>query len=74
MKTYQIREMSVEDLKNTLSDSYEALENLRFQHSTGQLENYKSLTNTKRDIAKIKTLLREKELNINESVAKKNSK
>lgn len=74
MKTYQIREMSVEDLKNTLKDSYEALENFRFQHSTGQLENYKSLTNTKRDIAKIKTLLREKELNINESVAKKNSK
>ncbi|HMQ69017.1 MAG TPA: 50S ribosomal protein L29 [Ignavibacteria bacterium] len=73
MKTYQIREMSVEDLKNTLADSYEALENLRFQHSTGQLENYKSLTNTKRDIAKIKTLLREKELKINENFVQKNS-
>lgn len=74
MKTYQIREMSVEDLKTTLSDSYEALENLRFQHSTGQLENYKSLSNTKRDIAKIKTLLKEKELKINETVVNKNSK
>ncbi len=71
MKTYQIREMPVEDLKNTLKDNYEALENYRFQHSTGQLENYKSLTNTKRDIAKIKTLLREKELKINENIVKK---
>lgn len=63
--------MPVEDLKNTLKDNYEALENYRFQHSTGQLENYKSLTNTKRDIAKIKTLLREKELKINENIVKK---
>jgi large subunit ribosomal protein L29 len=70
MKTYQFREMSDEDLKGSLKDNYEALENLRFQHATGQLENFKALRNTKRDIAKIKTLLNEKELGINEKLNK----
>ncbi|MFZ4592127.1 MAG: 50S ribosomal protein L29 [Ignavibacteria bacterium] len=54
--------MTTEDLKNNLKDSYEALENYRFQHASGQLENYKSLTNTKRDIAKILTVLKQREL------------
>ncbi len=71
MKSYQIREMSVDDLKNSLKDSYEALENFRFQHAIGQLENYKSLSNTKKDIARIKTILNEKELKINENISKK---
>jgi len=62
MKFYQIKDMTIEDLKNNLKDSYEALENYRFQHASGQLENYKSLTNTKRDIAKILTVLKQREL------------
>ena len=62
MKTYQIRDLSTPDLKNTLKDSYEALENYRFQHSSGQLENFKFLTNTKKEIAKILTILKEREL------------
>jgi len=62
MKFYQIKDMTTEDLKNNLKDSYEALENYRFQHASGQLENYKSLTNTKRDIAKILTVLKQREL------------
>jgi large subunit ribosomal protein L29 len=45
-----------------LKDSYEALENYRFQHASGQLENYKSLTNTKKDIAKILTVLKQREI------------
>ncbi len=71
MKIQQVREMSVEDLKASIKDTSEALENLRFQHATGQLENYKSLSNTKRDIAKVKTILKEKELKINEHLSKK---
>ncbi|MDQ3193645.1 MAG: 50S ribosomal protein L29 [Bacteroidota bacterium] len=71
MKAYQVREMKVEDLKISLTDNYEALENLRFQHATGQLENFKSLTNVRRDIAKIKTILKEKELKLNENLTKK---
>jgi large subunit ribosomal protein L29 len=62
MKFYQIKDMTTEDLRNNLKDSYEALENYRFQHASGQLENYKSLTNTKRDIAKILTVLKQREL------------
>lgn len=65
MKTYQIRELTTEDLKNNLKDSTEALENLRFQHASGQLENYKSIANTKKDIAKILTILKERESGIN---------
>jgi len=71
MKIQQVRDMSVEDLKIALSDNYEALQNLKFRHGTSQLENYKSLTNTRRDIAKIKTILRERELKINEKFNKK---
>ncbi|MEO8211367.1 MAG: 50S ribosomal protein L29 [bacterium] len=70
MKAQQIREMSVEDLKVSLNDNHEAYQNFRFQHATGQLENYKSLSNTKKDIARIKTILKEKELKINENVIK----
>jgi large subunit ribosomal protein L29 len=70
MKVQQVREMSAEDLKISLHDNYEALQNIRFQHSTGQLENYKSLTNIKRDIARIKTILKERELKINDSLSK----
>jgi len=62
MKFYQIKDMTNEDLKHNLKDSYEALENYRFQHASGQLENYKALTNTKKDIAKILTVLKQREL------------
>jgi large subunit ribosomal protein L29 len=70
MKANQVRDMPVEDLKISLKDNFESLENLRFRHAIGQLENYKSLSNTKRDIARINTILREKELNINENLKK----
>ena len=62
MKINQVREMSPEDLKISLKDNYEALQNFRFQLATGQLENYKSLSATKRTIARIKTILKEKEI------------
>lgn len=54
--------MTNEDLKNNLKDSYEAMENFRFQHASGQLENYKALANTKKDIAKILTVLKQREI------------
>lgn len=61
MKIYQIRDLATKDLKVTLKDNYEALENFRFQHASGQLENFKSLANTKKDIARILTVLKERE-------------
>lgn len=65
MKTFQLRELKDKDLQSTLKDNIDALENYRFQHATGQLENYKAMGNAKRIIARAKTLLRERELNIN---------
>ena len=61
MKIYQIKDLATKDLKSTLKDSYEALENFRFQHASGQLENFKSIANTKRDIARILSVLKERE-------------
>lgn len=64
MKIFEIKELSTEDLKVRLKEQYENLENLRFQRSVGQLENFKSIQNTKRLIARISTVLRERELGI----------
>lgn len=74
MKIYQIRGQSTEELKITLKESYETLENLKFQHVTGHLENYKSLANTKKDIAKILTVLKERESGIESNRKEKNTK
>ncbi|MFZ1320822.1 MAG: 50S ribosomal protein L29 [Ignavibacteria bacterium] len=62
MKITQIREMTDEDLKIALKDNHEALQNYRFQLATGQLENYKSLSATKKDIARINTIIKEKQI------------
>ncbi len=61
MKTYEIKELSSDDLRLRLKEEYESLENLRFQRSTGQLENFKSIQNTKKLIAKIHTILKERD-------------
>ncbi|MBQ0078511.1 MAG: 50S ribosomal protein L29 [Eubacterium sp.] len=62
MELNKIREMSVLELNEELLKMKKDLFNLRFQHVTGQLENPVKLRETKRDIARIKTIIREKEL------------
>ena len=62
MKTKEIRELTVEELNTKLKDLKEELFNLRFRHAIGQLENPASLKTCRKDIAKVKTILREKEL------------
>ncbi len=62
MKTKELRELTVDELNVKLKDLSEELFNLRFRHAIGQLENPASLNNCKKEIAKVKTLLREKEL------------
>jgi len=64
MKTSDIRELSGEELEKKLQDMIESLFNLRFQHETGQLENPSRLQQVKRDIARLNTVKRERELNI----------
>ena len=62
MKTKEIRELTVEELNTKLKELKEELFNLRFRHATGQLENPVALRICKRDIAKVKTIIREREI------------
>jgi len=61
-KLAEIRELPLEDIQQRLAETKEELFNLRFQNATGQLDNYKRLRDLKRDVARLKTLLREREL------------
>ncbi len=58
----EIRELPVEDIQKQLVETKEELFNLRFQNATGQLDNYKRLGELRKDIARLKTVLREREL------------
>jgi large subunit ribosomal protein L29 len=62
MKANEIREMTKAELDMKLSELKAELFNLRFQHATNQLENPMRIVAVKKDIAKVKTILREKEL------------
>ena len=60
----ELRELNPEDLETKLRESKEELFNLRFQSATGQLENNSRLRTVRRDIARIYTVVRERELGI----------
>ena len=62
MELKKVREMSEAELNSELVRMKKDLFNLRFQHVTGQLENPIKMRETKRDIARVKTIIREKEL------------
>ena len=62
MKTKELRELTIDELNTKLAELKEELFNLRFRHATGQLENPVSLRTCKKDIAKVKTIIREREL------------
>lgn len=62
MELKKMREMTVVELNAELKKMKNELFNLRFQHVTGQLENPIKMRDTKKDIARIKTVIREKEL------------
>ncbi len=65
MKASEIIELSLEERHRKVTDLKEELFNLRFQHEIGQLENPQKMKQTKRDIARIKTVIRESELKNN---------
>ena len=62
MNIKEIREMSTSELSKTLREQKEEYFNLRFQHSINQLDNPMKIVETKKTIARILTVLREKEL------------
>ena len=62
MELKKMREMTEVELNTELSKMKKELFNLRFQHATGQLENPVQMRELKRNIARVKTIIREKEL------------
>ena len=62
MKANEVRALSPEQLSAKLLDLKKDLFNLRFQHAINQLDNPLKITDVKRDIARVKTVIREREL------------
>ena len=60
MKAKELKNLSVEELTNKLGELKKDLFMLRMQHATNQLDNPMQLANVKKDIARVKTIIREK--------------
>jgi large subunit ribosomal protein L29 len=61
MKTQEIRAAATDDLHGRVAELKEEIFNLRFQHATGQLDNHRRMRQCKQEIARIKTILRERD-------------
>jgi len=62
MKAFEIRNLADGEIRTKMEESYEELFNLRFQLAIGQVKDPSRVTLLKRDIARMKTVLREREL------------
>ncbi|HDM10165.1 MAG: 50S ribosomal protein L29 [Deltaproteobacteria bacterium] len=62
MKASELRELSLEELLEKERSVKQELFNLRFQKATGQLGNTAMISKTKRDLARVKTVIREREI------------
>ena len=62
MKASELREMTSAELESKLSEARQELFNLRVQRATHELQNYSRFQTVRRDIARMKTILREREL------------
>ena len=62
MRATEIRNLNAAEVARKLDEAHQELFNLRFQYSTGQLKNTARLSQVKREIARLRTILREREL------------
>ena len=62
MKPVEIRDLDDDQLRDRIREMKEELFNLRFQLATGQLDNHRRMTQVRRDIARIHTVLRERDI------------
>ena len=62
MRASELRNMGEAEVARKLDEAHQELFNLRFQYSTGQLKNTARLSQVKHEIARLRTLLREREL------------
>ena len=60
MKAQELREMSEAELRQKEKEFTEEIFNLKFQHATGQLENTQRLPQVRKELARVKTILRQK--------------
>ena len=74
MKASNFFEMTNDELNLKLNELKEELFNLRFKHKAGQLENANQLAVCKKDIARVKTVIRQRELGISQEPAKASAK
>jgi len=68
MEAREIRDLSDGEIRQRVDETYETLFNLRFQRVVGQLENTARLREVRTDIARLKTILRERELEAKEAL------
>jgi large subunit ribosomal protein L29 len=69
-KAAEIRDLADDQLVQRLAETKQELFNLRFQHVTGQLDNYARLQQLKREIARVNTELRAREIAAHEAMEK----
>jgi len=62
MKARELKELSVEELEERAKETSQELFNLRFQKATGQLGNTAMIPKTKKNLARVKTVIREMEI------------
>jgi large subunit ribosomal protein L29 len=62
MKATEFKDLSVDELRKRLADEEESLSNLRFQLATSQLESPIKVRTVRRDIARLKTVIRQREM------------
>ncbi|MDQ3353197.1 MAG: 50S ribosomal protein L29 [Actinomycetota bacterium] len=67
--TSELRNLGDDELLERLADTKSELFNLRFQHVTGQLDNHARLSQVRREVARLTTLLREREIAAAEALA-----
>lgn len=65
MKVNEIRDLTTAEIEEKVKSLKEELFNLRFQLATGQLENTARIREVKKSIARMKTIIRERELSVN---------
>ena len=61
MKAAEVRELDIDELQRRIAETRRELFNLRFQHATGQLENTGQLKEVRRNIARLLTVLNQKQ-------------
>ncbi len=62
MTAAEIRALGTDEIQAKIDEAHKALFNLRFQAASGQLEDFNRMTALRRDVARLKTILREREL------------